>query len=177
MAEIEIAALEQGTTRLFALSLSDGAARQLRDDPEAQARALGLSGINSDGVEVFPVSDLGEMGLAGYLSEGVDARAEDLRRDKQKLASLDGWVMLVHSSAFEGRAERLRPGPELTLIGTYAQEAPRPTEEVIESAAAQPYTGAPTVTPRVAPRGRAGSATAVIGVLVLLGLLVWWIIG
>ena len=73
-------------------------------------------------MEVFALADLGELGLVGYLREGVDVPEADLQADRQKLSGLDGWVMLVHSSAFGGQGVVLTPWSEITLIGTYAQQ-------------------------------------------------------
>ncbi|NNE52211.1 MAG: hypothetical protein HKN30_07400 [Sulfitobacter sp.] len=176
MTEISVPAFEQGTTRVFALSLSDGAAQELREDPAAQAQIIGLDEVNSTGVEVFRLKDLSDLGLVGYLREGVDANEEDLQRDRRKLMALEGWVMLVHSSAFNDKSATLRPLPEATLIGTYAQEKPEAREILLESEAAQPYTGAPTDRPPQAPRGRASGSLVIVGLVMLVALVLWWVL-
>ena len=142
MSRIDVKDGELGTTRVFSISLPAGAARSLARDPEAQKALLGNPALNADGIEVFALSDLGDIGLAGYLREGSDARDADLRRDAAKLAALDGWVMLVHSLAFGGQATPLLPDSALTLIGTYAQTAPDKRQVDLTSEAAKPYTGA-----------------------------------
>lgn len=171
---IKVPRHEQGTTRVFALSMPQDKARALRDDPAHQQALLGVETLNSAGVEVFPLSDLGDLGLAGYLREGVDAQEAQLRRDRAKLAALEGWVMLVHSSAFAGNAVTLSPAPELTLIGAYSQ-TPAETETIpLEAEAAQPYTGTPApAAPQAGEKNSSGKI--VVAVLIVLALLLlWW---
>ncbi|MDF1729324.1 MAG: hypothetical protein P1U53_16410 [Sulfitobacter sp.] len=175
--KIDIPANEQGTSRLFALSLSEGAATELRDDAAAQAQLLGIDRLDPAGTEVFPLKDLGEMGLEGYLREGIDARDEDITRDRGRLRALEGWVMLVHSLAFDGEPVTLRPSPSATLIGTYAQqEVPVEPAVPIDSDAARPYSGVPRTEPVVPPKGGAGGATMVIGIVLLILLVLWWVL-
>ncbi len=174
MGEITVKPGELGTTRVFSLSMPDAEARALSQDASAQMALLGTQGLNPAGIEVFALSDLGEMGLLGYLREGTDARDADLQRDASRLAALDGWVMLVHSLSFGGNAATLNTGSALTLIGTYAQEAAPTSKIPLEAEAAKPYTGTKEVTPAKAPgQGRGGSL--IVGALILLVLVVlWW---
>ncbi len=183
MTKIKIAKNEHGILRVFALSMSDDAAQALRDNDgntategvHPQDRALGTQSIDPKHVEVFRVSDLGALGLAGYLREGIDADAEDIARDAAKLAAVDGWVMLVHSSAFGGAEVTLNPIPDLTLIGTYSQAHADGTTIPLESEAAAPYTGVPRATPPIPPKGRAGGLLVVVGLVVLAALILWWV--
>lgn len=175
MKEIQIPAHEHGVSRLFALSMTGQEAQTVRAQEDQQAALLGVDTLRTAGVEVFRVSDLGDMGLLGYLREGVDAQEADLKRDAQKLMGLDGWVMLVHSSAFDGRAVHLRPDPALTLIGTYGQVAQDKTPAPLEAETAQPYTGVPLAsTPASTSDKRSRTPMAVIAAIVLLVLLLVW---
>ena len=106
---IDISTGETGTTRVFSLSMPAAHAKALQASNEAQFAILGVAALNPDGIEVFPVSDLDEIGLAGYLRQGTDADETQIKRDAAKLRALDGWVMLVHSLAFGGNAMRLPP--------------------------------------------------------------------
>ena len=174
MSEITVKSGEMGTTRVFSLSMTSAEAQKLSKDADAQMALLGAKGLNPAGIEVFSLSDLGELGLLGYLREGTDARDADLQRDASRLAALDGWVMLVHSLSFGGEATTLHPGSALTLIGTYTQEA-APTEHIpLEAEAAKPYTGTAEKTPaKTAGQSRGGSL--VVGALVVIVLaLLWW---
>ncbi len=135
---------------------------------------MGVEHVNAAGVEVFGVADLGDLGLAGYLRDGIDAQEVDLTRDRAKLAALDGWVMLLHSSALEGESTVLRLQPELTLIGTYSPHMMDKMPVEITSEAAQPYTGAPNITPPKAPNASKGGSLVVLGLAVMAALLLWW---
>lgn len=144
MTQINVPALEQGVTRVFALSLTSREARQLRDTELMQKAALGVDHLVPSGVEIFALDDLGEMGLVGYLREGVDAQEEALTRDRAKLSALQGWVMILHSSAFEGAAVTLELGRAITLIGTYGQTEPDTPPVAVQAESAAPYSGTPS---------------------------------
>ncbi len=174
MSRLEIPELEQGVTRVFSLSMTAEAARRLSGDVEAQAAALGLESVNETGVEVFALADLGELGLVGYLREGVDVPEADLQADRQKLSGLDGWVMLVHSSAFGGQGVVLTPWSEITLIGTYAQQQADQGDIALHSDAAQPYSGAPKKRSAKARRRRSRASLAVACLVVLAAGILWW---
>ncbi|MEM1351663.1 MAG: hypothetical protein AAGF27_04930 [Pseudomonadota bacterium] len=123
---INIAPSEVGLIRLFALSLSDDEARQLKEDNDAKPHpvelALGATSLNRAHIEVFAIADLASMPLADYLIEGPGAEETAIEPDRAKLAALEGWVMIVYSSAFAGHKLTISPVPELTLIGTYPQD-------------------------------------------------------
>lgn len=177
MSRIDIPAGELGTTRVFSLSMPADTARLLRDDAQRQMALLGVETLNTTGVEVFALSDLGDLGLAGYLREGADAQEDDLKRDRVKLAALEGWVMLVHSLAFGGMPVTLIPAAELTLIGTYAQTPPPNTQIGLEAEAAQPYSGTAGGKSAQAGRNQASAArvTALLAIVVIAVL--WWALG
>lgn len=126
---LTVRAHEQGMIRLFALSMTEDEAKPLRADPNAPdparserlAALLGVKDLDPDGVEVFAVADLEDLGLAGYMIEGNGVDARDIDPDRAKLAALDGWVMVVYSKAFAGEEATLRPAPQLTLIATYSE--------------------------------------------------------
>lgn len=170
---IEVPNNEQGITRIFTLSMSADEARALKGDPERQKAILGLDDLNTSGIEVFTVSDLGELGLAGYLREGIDADEAAIKRDSARLAALDGWVMLVHSSAFGGEAASLQPAAELTLVGTYAQTREDKPVVDLQSEAAQPYTGTGAEPVEQTPAQRSSGAL-VVAVLAILGVAILW---
>ena len=172
---IDVPKYEQGVTRLFSLSMPDADAKALRDDPSKQAAALGIADVNATGIEVFRVSDLGEIGLAGYLAEGADVPTSVIDRDRIKLAALGGWVMMAHSSAFPDSGATLTPQPELTLIGTYAQTEEQRPEVALQAEAAEPYTGAPVAT-QPAPRKNSAGSLAIVALIALAALLILWLL-
>lgn len=169
----EVPRNEQGTTRIFTLSMPAVQAQALRDDPERQKALLGVDNLHASGTEVFAISDLGDLGLAGYLREGIDANQADINRDTARLAALEGWVMLVHSSAFGGHAVTLKPAPELTLVGTYAQTREDKPAVELQSDAAQPYTGTGAEPVEQTPAQRS-SGSLVVAVLAVIGIAILW---
>ena len=183
MQQINIRAHERGVIRLFALSLSETEAKALRSkdpgsdtlDPEAvalQKEALGVTELDGTCVEVFPVADLEELGLAGYMIEGNGVDPDEIEPDRVKLAALDGWIMIVYSRAFRGKATVLRPAQALTLVATYNDPATEWTSETaIETASAKtsPVKSPPS-------DGAMMGRVAMIALLVLFaltGLIVW----
>ncbi|MEL7132033.1 MAG: hypothetical protein AAGK77_06445 [Pseudomonadota bacterium] len=176
---VEVSASERGVIRLFALSMTDDQAQALKDNPVSINAALGTD-VDIAQVEVFPVSDLEGVGLAGYLSEGNAVPPEQLAPDRAKLDNLDGWVLIVYSRAFEGRAVTLHPDPALTLIGTYGEI---PTDwratETVETDSAKPYSAPPETVKKVPSDAAMSGRIAMIALLVI-GLLTWamiWIGG
>lgn len=177
MPDIQIPKYEKGVTRVFSLSMTAQEARKLRDDAQIRQTLLGGTDLDPRGVEVFALADLGEIGLSGYLRDGADAQEADLRRDAAKLAALDGWVMLIHSSAFRDQKVTLHPAPALTLVGTYAQHQVARTETQLESDAAQLYTGQHAAPAPTDPRAGAGSMWVVLVLAVIIGAGLWWVLG
>lgn len=173
MAKVNIPVGEQGTTRVFSLSATPAQARALKASEQAQATILGVEDVNMDGIELFALDDLGDLGLVGYLREGSDAREEDLKRDGAKLSALEGWVMLVHSLAFAGNGASFLPDPALTLIGTYGQTPATRAEIALPSEAAKPYSGGSDPAIETQTNGR-GTGTLVIAGLVAVCLVILW---
>lgn len=181
MSEIEIPKGERGVVRVFALSLDEAAAKALkshettdtnRDSPiEA---ALGAIGVNADFVEIFPLKDVAEIGLAAYLEEGNGIEPAQLDPDRQKLAALEGWVMLVYSAAFEGRGATLRPAPDLTLVGTYSEPGADWSDRTRLTSAAAEGTAAPArkELSKAAISGRV-AAIVLLVLFVLTAVVVW----
>lgn len=113
-ARIDIPASERGKTRVFAVNL-----------PWAEAQAttaqalLGVEDLPEGAATLFPVADLADIGLTGYLTEGLGLSDDQIAVDKSKLSALDGFVLVLVSNLLKGQAVTVDPGPNLTLIGTY----------------------------------------------------------
>jgi len=166
---IDIPANEHGALRVFALSMTDETARALKDIPAELMTALGVP-VDPDHVEIFPLSDLEGVGLAGYLADGHAVPDTELAPDRIKLDKLGGWVMIVYSRAFGGAATTLAPDPALTLIGTYGTPGTNwQATETIASEAAKPYS-APPETVKKRPSDAAMSGRVATLVLILLAL-------
>lgn len=143
-----VPANETGGLRLYGLRMSPEHAKFLRE-PGAAEQVLGAEGLNAEQIEVFPVSDLDELGLYGYLSEGCGVSEDQL--DETALDAVTGWVMLVRSAAFRGAATQLKIDDRLTLIGCYREDQVDWSHRPIPAASAKPYS-APS-----APMGETGS--------------------
>lgn len=165
---------EQRVTRVFALSMSNAQAKALSENPELQNKALGTASLAPSGIEVFRLADLGELGLIGYLREGLDLPENDLKRDRAKLAALEGWVMLVYSSAFEGHPRELSPIPELTLVGSYGEVKPEKANIDLNTDAAEPYSGSPDIAQAKAPHSGAKGSLGVVLLFVIVAIILWW---
>ena len=176
---IDIPANEGGVIRGFALSMTDSEAQALKDDAAALNIALGAD-VDAEQVEIFPVTDLEGVGLVGYLAEGNAVPMDQLTPDRAKLDRVGGWVMIVFSRAFAGRAVTLLPSPALTLIGTYGEtRTDWSATETITSEAAKPYS-APAEPGKKKPSDAAMSGRIATLVLIVLGLFTWaiiWIAG
>ncbi|MFC3614672.1 hypothetical protein ACFORG_12940 [Lutimaribacter marinistellae] len=175
MNAMEVKPHERGLVRLFKLNMRPEEARFLKE-PGAAAQVLGVEEMEDGQVEIFPVSDLEELGLAGYLREGLGVPAE--RLDTERLAGIEGWVMVVRSPAFGGRAETLRPAPKVELVDIFAEEGVdwTPGPEPLEVESAKPHS-TPRVPPRQArqeARNKGAMVFAIVMALVIGGLL--WLI-
>lgn len=167
-----IPAGERGVIRVFDLDMRPEQARFLRE-PGALAQVLGIEDIDLDHVEIFPISDLEELGLVGYLTEGCGVPADQITGDGETLQALTGHVLLVRSHAFGGQETHLTPATPITLIGAYGEQRPQWTGTPIQTESAKPYT-APRLPPR-AGRSKArrigASLFAVIMTLIILAVL------
>ena len=146
---IEIPAGERGVIRVFDLDMVPEQARFMRE-PGALAQVLGIDEINLDHVEIFPVSDLEELGLAGYLTQGCGIPEAEIAPDLAALKKLSGHVLLLRSRAFDGAATRLTPASQISLLASYDEQQinwTAPSQPVPESS--KPYS-APKASPRQA---------------------------
>ncbi len=144
---LHVAAGEHGVVRLFTLTIEAGDTEALRA-PGALDRALGVTGIDGDQVEVFAISDLAGVGLATYLVDGLGLPQAVVAPDADRLDALGGHVMVVLSRAFGGREATLHPTAQLALAGIWSQT---PTDWTrrgrIQSASAR-GSSAPPASPR-----------------------------
>jgi hypothetical protein len=128
---VQVSSSERGLVRLFAVDLpsedmdlfraqENGADGALLSWPLKDA--LGFTYVDEDFIELFPVSDLEELGLTGYMVEGLGIAQKDVDEDSARLAAQKGWVLIVLSAAFDGVAQTLSPKAPLRWIGTYKED-------------------------------------------------------
>ncbi len=172
MSDLTVAPHEHGLIRLFALDMRPEEAKFLRE-PGAADQVLGVDGLDPDQIDIFPVSDLEDLGLYGYLHEGGGVSEDQLNR--KMLEAIEGWVMVVRSAAFGGHAAQLNPDPRLHLMGLFTEEATNWTGGVIETESAKPFSAPQAPIDNDAPR-RVGSAIIAIVALLFIGGALWLIL-
>ncbi len=158
---------EQRVLRLFALDMRPEQARFLQE-PGAAAHVLGVAALVDEQVEVFPVSDLEEVGLWGYLSEGCGVDPAQL--DRPALGMVTGWVLLVRSKAFAGKEVELSPDEGVSLIGIYTEDGTDWSAEPIQTESAAPYSAAPPTSAAEARRTRQIVLTFLVGLTLVITL-------
>lgn len=171
MSELTVAPHEHGVIRLFTLGMRPEEAKFLRE-PGAVDQVLGVGGLDPEQIDIFPISDLEDLGLYGYLSDGCGVSEDQL--DKADLAALEGWVLVLRSAAFQGRAATLIPDRRLRLVGFYTEEGTNWTGGPIETESAKPFSAPQPMIANDTPR-RIGSALIVVLVLMLIGGILWLI--
>ncbi len=172
MSDLTVAPHERGVLRLFALDMRPEEAKFLREAGAAD-QVLGVPGLDPEQIDVFPVSDLEDLGLYGYLSEGCGVSEDQL--DRETLDAFDGWVMVLRSAALGGRAATLQPDPRLRLIGLFTEEATNWTGGPIETESAKPFS-APQTAPQDDRSRRIGSAILALMILLVIGGVLWLIL-
>lgn len=156
---IDVPAGEHGVTRLFALSLSGEAARTLALPPEDTPAtpeswplmaALGTEVLDPAWVDVIDVNEMGDIGLRGYLAQGLGVPDTELRDAQPQIAALRGLAVVVGSRAFGGQAVTLRPKAPLRWVASFRETPDIPSMEQTphpsaapERPAAAPFTHSP----------------------------------
>ncbi len=172
---LTIPAGETGKVRLFALDMPPDQTRFLTE-PGAVAQMLGGGPLDPAHVEIFPLADLGDLGLAGYLAEGCGIPPEQIAAQRAQLDALTGHVLLIFSGAFGGRAARLEPPDTIRPVATFTAVptdwragAPIATDSASSQGAA--------ASPRAArARARRIGATLFTLFMALIALIVWLVI-
>lgn len=169
---IHIPAGERGVIRLFELAMRPEQAAFLKE-PGALAQVLGAETLDMEQVEIFPVSDLEDIGLTGYLTEGCGVPRAQVEEDREVLQAQEGHVLLIRSRAFDGKETRLTPADQIKLIGTYGERQTNWSAPPETAESAKPYS-APKLTPRAArAQSRRIGAVLFTVVMLLIALLIW----
>jgi len=176
---LEIPADDHGKIRVFAISVAPELLQRLTPSERLNwlSQALGGADLTAH-AELFPVSDLDEVGLAGYLSEGHGIDQTALAPDLPKLAALSGWVAVLPSTGL-ATAGTLPLAPEVTLIATYSEPQTDWTPVALETDSAAPHSApnAPVKKPMSDARIGGMVATAVLLFLAVFVIIFVWIGG
>lgn len=174
--KMEVKASERGYVRVFAVSLSRDEAARFVAGPEAEGGdwplrdALGAEALDPAWVDLVHPETLDEVGLAGYLTQGLGVAEAELEGARERLAAITEPVVVLPSQAFAGTAQTLAPAAPLRWIGTFREEGAPPVTERLRSASAEGPAAGATAAPE-AP-GSGGRPAWVAAGLVALGVLV-----
>ena len=120
-----VKASERGVVRVFTTDVDAEGSAAIT--PENVHKLLGDElNLDASRVEVFPSTVLEAMGLSAYLQEGYGVPKEDLSGQAAALDAMKGLVILVASSAFQGKDATLDPKPGLRFVGAFAEPSAAP---------------------------------------------------
>lgn len=164
---LDIPAHEAHVIRVFDVQEQPGA--PLPD--EDVLAALGAEGdLRTDEIELFEITDLGDMPLSSYLAEGHGIAEAELRDMRGQLDALAGRVLILPSRAFGGAAMTLRVGAALRLIARLGEDVPRAQFDTLPAEGARGSAKPPDSRPSQPGMGRA--ALVLVALLIAVALLV-----
>jgi hypothetical protein len=164
---------ERHTVRVFTLAVPPDDLHRLRADPAAIAALLGTPTVNPHYIDIFDVKDIDAIGLAQYLIDGNGVAEPQITADKDRLDAIRGPVLILTSGAATGT---LTPAPNLTIIGTYAEDTPPIIFEPLPTESAKGLTGQGK--PPMSD-ARIGGMVATVALILMFGLTVFviWLAG
>ncbi|KAF0114698.1 MAG: hypothetical protein FD150_1407 [Rhodobacteraceae bacterium] len=172
MTGLSIPALDRNLVRVFSVALTP--VEMQRGKASLAPALLGDADLDPAYVELFDIAELSDIGLAGYLTEGLGVPDAALTADRARLDALKGPVLILLSKALHGREVTLTLDPRLTLISTYLEERPPVHFEPLPTAAAQGVLTPPV--PPSSPLQRLTLAFVLLSVaLVLVALVAVWL--
>lgn len=142
--QMKIKAQEHGLIRIFAVDLHPEETiafkeRQFVEDDESWPLkdALGATYLDEDFIEFFDVADLEDLGLAGYMVQGLGIAEKDVDEARAQIEQITGPVLIVLSNAFDGLEQVLTPKSPLRWVGTFKEEGAAVQFKPLQSAAAK----------------------------------------
>lgn len=172
---LTVAAGEHGVVRVFTLDLPEEQCRFLRE-PGAAEQVLGCQGLVDAHIDVIRLDDLEDMGLAGYLTEGLGIPADQIEPDAARLSQLGGYVLIVRSSAFGGAKTVLAPVAGVQLFAAYQEPGTDWSAAPMTADSAMPFS-TPKPSPRAArAEARKIGATLFGVVMAIILLVILWIV-
>ena len=174
---------ERGVVRLFTVD-AEAAGPKMSTEPDWAADendppwplrdALGLDYLDADFIELFDVRDLDELGLSGYMIEGLGIAEKDVTSHIAQLEAISGKVLFVFSSALGGFETTIRPKAPLRWVGTFLEERAPVSFEPLASDAAQGDVATSTKAPPsdAAMSGRV-AMVALLVIFALTAVVIW----
>jgi hypothetical protein len=147
--------------------------RALGEKPDLPPLAdwIGVGTLNPRDIELFPVTDLGDMPLSDYITAAFTPETDIAGDLRARLNALDGSVLLVPDKALGGAPS---PGAQATAIAAIPLARPDHAASLPPADVKAPLPRpAPPDKPRKAGRGR---AMWVLIALVVLAALLWVIL-
>ncbi len=171
---ITIKNTEHGVVRVFDVDLTPEEIKPFnrRNGIWPLQQALGADTLDPDHIELFPVEDLDELGLARYLEEGHGIDADEIAEMRQRLDGLSGHVLIVKSRAFGGTAQTLEPRAPLRLIASFNEDRAPVSFDPLPSEGARGTTGGKPPPSPAAMSGRVASI-ALLVLFLLVAVVVW----
>ncbi|WP_295074551.1 hypothetical protein [Tabrizicola sp.] len=172
MTRLTVPALDHLGVRVFQAALTEEDLQ--RDKARLVPALLGDPDLDPAHVELFDVADLSDIGLAGYLTEGLGVPEEALAADRGRLQAVQGPVLILLSKALHGREVVLTLDPRLQLIGTYREDRPPVHFEPLPTATSEGVLAPPPLP--APPPQRPTAAFILLGLaLALVALVALWL--
>ncbi|NND43329.1 MAG: hypothetical protein HKO04_14770 [Silicimonas sp.] len=131
---LEVRAGEHGIVRVFTTDLDPEGDAAITAQNVAKLLGEDIS-LDPKKVEVFPARMIESLGLSAYLREGYGIPEDGMAGKAAVLEALSGLVILIPSSAFQGKAATLDPNPGLRFIAAFSEEPSAPPERMAPRAA------------------------------------------
>ena len=144
--QLNVTADERGIVRVFSLEMPPEKAR-FQAEPGAAAESLGVQALDPAHVEIICLSDLDEIGLSGYLTEGCGVPETEIAPVANRLDTLEGYVMVVFSQAFTTTPIALKPAPDVKPVAAFGTARTDWSATAMSAESAKPFSA-----PRRSPR-------------------------
>ncbi|MGH1412667.1 MAG: aspartate carbamoyltransferase catalytic subunit [Pelagimonas sp.] len=128
--QIEVNGSDNTTLRVFKLDLPAEAIErftvQAGTGEWPLKYALGATTLRNGFVDVVDLRDLEKMRLSQYLADAYGLAGSDFKAERNQLDALTGHLVILPAQAFDNTSQTLTIAPQLRLIGTYNETAPKP---------------------------------------------------
>ena len=166
MKDLNVVSNEHGLVRVFAIDLPDADVAKFVKTPETLATSLGVRQLDLTYVDLIDISALGEIGLHGYLQEGIDIAPDALAEVRPDLDHLKGHVAVILSKAFAGHAVDAVLQAPLRLVAILPEARPD------HNAGDLSFVDTPSPVPAKKPKSQA-AISGMVATYVLLGFFIF----
>ena len=167
----QVRSSELGVVRVFATELEPEGASAITAGNVHKLLGDDIA-LDASKVEVFPAKVIQALGLSAYLYEGYGISEDDLSGKRSALDALTDLIILIPSSAFQGKAQVLDPNPALRFIGAFSEPAKAPPTPMASPESAEGQITPPERSNTTQLRQRNGSWIIALGALIIAATLV-----